>query len=121
MFGKLKEKLKAVVRKITGKIEEETGVKDEHIDSKKETKKISPRKKETAKTAAAKSPKAKMAEAIVEMPVTEKADGENAIEAKEKPKGLFAKITEKFTHKELSEEFLANVLWELEVTLLENN
>src|SRR3989344_7251806 len=55
----------------------------------------------------------KKAEEIIEKP-------EEIVEPEHK-KGFFEKITERFTHLELSEKKFDELFWDLEVTLLENN
>ena len=136
MFDLFKKKLKEVVSKITGKIEDETQVKEapkgilakektiekKHI-SKKITKKTKEQPTKIEETQIAGPPK------TVEV-LEEKKEGflsklfgkkNEELNVEDKEEGFIEKITKAVTHKELTEDFLKDALWELELVLLENN
>ena len=117
--------------KINGKKHETPIVKEEIIETKPEIKqekkgffaKIFGEKKEKKQEVIPKVEEKK--EQIIEVKEEKKAE-----EIIEKPqeivepthkKGFFEKITERFTHLELSEKKFDELFWDLEVTLLENN
>ena len=110
MFKFLKEKLKAAVDKISGKVEKEieepvkVEEKAEHI---KEVKTHVEEKKIKEKVVEKEEKKPKIKEVIEEV--------------KEKKKGFFEKIKEVITTKTISEERFNELFWELELALLENN
>ena len=117
--------------KINGKKHETPIVKEEIIETKPEIKqekkgffaKIFGEKKEKKQEVIPKVEEKK--EQIIEVKEEKKAEEiiekpEEIVEPEHK-KGFFEKITERFTHLELSEKKFDELFWDLEVTLLENN
>jgi len=112
MFKFLKEKLKAAVDKISGKVEKEI---EEPVKEKPEieikerpAKKEEKRIKEKVVEKEEKKPEIKGKEEIIE-------------EVKEKKKGFFEKIKDVITTKAISAEKFNELFWDLELALLENN
>jgi len=106
MFKFLKEKLKAAVEKISGKVEKEI---EQPVKVEEKAEHIKEIKKPEEK---------KIKEAKVEKEAKEEAKKE---EIKKKKKGFFEKIKEAITTKTISAEKFNELFWELELALLENN
>ena len=106
MFKFLKEKLKAAVNKISGKVEKEI---EQPVKVEEKAEYIKEVKKPEEK---------KIKEAKVEKEAKEEAKKE---EIKKKKKGFFEKIKEAITTKTISAEKFNELFWELELALLENN
>ena len=106
MFKFLKEKLKAAVNKISGKVEKEI---EQPVKVEEKAEYIKEVKKPEEK---------KIKEAKVEKEAKEEAKKE---EIKKEKKGFFEKIKEAITTKTISAEKFNELFWELELALLENN
>src|SRR3989338_9127907 len=106
MFKFLKEKLKAAVEKISGKVEKEI---EQPVKVEEKAEHIKEIKKPEEK---------KIKEVKVEKEGKEEAKKE---EIKKKKKGFFEKIKEAITTKTISAEKFNELFWELELALLENN
>ena len=106
MFKFLKEKLKAAVNKISGKVEKEI---EQPVKVEEKAEYIKEVKKPEEK---------KIKEVKVEKEAKEEAKKE---EIKKEKKGFFEKIKEAITTKTISAEKFNELFWELELALLENN
>ncbi|MFH1127320.1 MAG: signal recognition particle-docking protein FtsY [archaeon] len=143
MFGLFKKKIKEAVDKLAGKISEETesresleGGKDVSLEEKKEEE---PTGKDTFVGAEARSDELYNEESErkdfsepkrgAESKLKEEREKEDFTKAKEsgkaekevKKEGIFSKITSPLTKKTLTLEFLDEILWDMEIVLLENN
>src|SRR3989344_248364 len=108
MFKFLKEKLKAAVDKISGKVEKEIEqpIEEPKVKKPAEEKKIKEVKVE-------KEAKKEIKEEVKKEEVVE--------EVKEQKKGFFEKIKEVITTKTISLDKFNELFWDLELALLENN
>ena len=117
MFGLFKKKISAAVNSITGKIASDDGVDDKPKD-------VVVDKDEVVESGSSAS----------DLKVVEnKTPGLDSVDSGvlesskddvvgDKPtKGLISKLTSTFTEKKLSDDFLKDILWELELAILENN
>ena len=124
MFGLLKKKLSDTIKNISGKIEDEADMKKESKD--KEVKKPVSMKKDK-KESKDKADNVEVKENVdVESVCDEVSVSDENVEELgdnkgQNDKGFLSKLTKTFTHVDISAEVLDNLLWDLEVALLENN
>ena len=115
MFKFLKEKLKAAVDKISGKVEKEI---EQPVKVEEKAEYI----KEVKKPAEEKKIKEVKVEKEAKKEIKEEVKKEEVVEeVKEKKKGFFEKIKEVITTKTISVDKFNELFWDLELALLENN
>lgn len=113
MFGLFKKKIKEAVDKLSGRIEEETEEKEDVFQKEEE-------KEHTTQDTGLEP---EIRGDGIRSEETEREAGRATEEKQEevKKESLLSKLTKPITSKTLSSDFLDNVLWDIEIALLENN